>query len=242
MNSEIKKQVYNIIDELIILSEWISEWIIKNKEVDVAFSWNIKKIYILLEKDSFEYRKFDNWKITNYHTIWTQPRHAEEYAKWDKSILDLISILKQITLYNNIEDEKHFKTWDEYKIYRYIFKIFQKAERKLLIVDSYMDANIFDYIEEQDDETNINILTSTKWCKKLFKTLYFSNDKENLKVRLHDDIHDRYVVIDNKEIYLIWTSFNHMWKKDFSIKKLDNTDKITDLNNIWDMSKELSKV
>jgi len=239
MKIEIKNKIHNIIDELIKLSEWIKDWIIKNKEVDSAFSWNIKIVYDILEKDSFEYRKFDNSKITNYQTIWTQPRHAEKYATWDKTIQDLIWILKEIIWYNHVEDEKHFKIWEKYQIIRYLSKLFQNAKNEILIADSYADSNLFDFIEELENNVNIKVLTSEKWCKSNFKKLYFSYIWENLEVKLDSNIHDRYIILDQKEIYLVWTSFNHMWKKDFSIKKLSDENKITDLYNTWINSIEL---
>lgn len=241
MNIEIKNQIHQIIDELIKLSHWIKDWIIKNKELGSAFSWNIQKVYSILEKDSFEYRKFDNWKISNYHTIYSMPREAEKYAKWDKSIQDLIWILKEITWYNHTEDEKHFKVWEDYQIIRYLSKLLQNSKSELLIVDSYADSNLFDFFEELENNINIKVLTSEKWCKNNFKKLYFSYSWINLEVKLNNDIHDRYIIIDQENIYLLWTSFNHMWNKDFSIKKLNDLNKITDLYDIWNKSIELTE-
>lgn len=239
MNTETKNQIHQIIDELIKLYEWIKEWIIKNKEVNLWFSWNIQKVYSILEKDSFEYKKFDNWKITNYHTIWTLPREEEQYAKWDKNIQDLIWILKEITWYNQIENEKHFKIWDNYEILRYFWKLFQNTKNEILIVDSYVDSNLFDYIEEIEKNINIKILTSWN-CKTNFKNLYLSYTDWNLETKISNtNIHDRYIVLDQKIIYLVWTSFNCFWKSDFSIKQLNDINKINDLYNIWSVSLNL---
>lgn len=237
MNKGIKNQIHQIIDELIKLSEWIKDWIIKNKEVNSAFSWNIQKVYSFLEKDSFEYKKFDNWKITNYHTIWTQSREEEKYAKWDKCIQDLIWILKEITWYNHIENEKHFKVGDNYKVIRYLSKLFQNAKNEIFIVDGYVDSNLFDYIEEI--EINIKILTSWNY-KTNFKNLYLSYSNWNLETKIsNSNIHDRYIILDQKIIYLIWISFNWIWKTDFSIKQLSDISKISDLYNIWSNSLNL---
>lgn len=233
MNIESKNQIHQIIDELIKLTEWIKEWIIKNKEVASAFSWNIQKVYSILEKDSFEHRKFDNWKTTNYHTIWTLPREAEKYAKWDKNIQDLIWILQEITGYNKIENEKHFKVLDNYGIIRYLSKIFQNAKSELFIIDPYADSVIFDYIEEIEKNISIKILTSWSY-KANFKNLYLTYSDWNLETKISNtNIHDRYIILDQKIIYSVWVSFNWFWKSDFSIKQLYDINKINDLYDIW---------
>lgn len=203
MNIESKNQIHQIIDELIKLTEWIKEWIIKNKEVVSAFSWNIQKVYSILEKDSFEHRKFDNWKITNYHTIWTLPREAEKYAKWDKNIQDLIWTLSKNNRYNKIENEKHFKVWDTIMgIIRYLSKIFQNAKSELFIIDPYADSIIFDYIEEIEKNISIKILTSWSY-KANFKNLYLTYSDWNLETKISNtNIHDRYIILDQKSYIL----------------------------------------
>ncbi|EKD66509.1 MAG: hypothetical protein ACD_49C00038G0043 [uncultured bacterium (gcode 4)] len=236
MNTETKNQIHQIIDELIKLSEWVKEWIIKNKEVNLWFSWNIKKVYSILENDSFEYKKFDNWKTTNYHTIWTLSREEEKYAKWDKSIQDLIWILKEITGYNHIENEKHFKIGENYQITRYLWKLFQNAKNEIFIVDGYIDSNLFDYIEEIEKSINIKVLTSWNY-KTNFKNLYLTYSDWNLETRISNtNIHDRYIILDQKIIYLVWASLNWIWKSDFSIKQLNDISKINDLYDIWNNS------
>ncbi len=233
MNTESKNQIHQIIDELIKLSEWIKDWVITNKEHDESFSNNIQKIYLILEKDSFEYRKFDSWKISKYlYTTRTIPW----YCNSDLKILDLIWILKEITWYNNIENEKHFKVWDNYEIIRYLSKLFQNVKNEVLIVDSYADSTLFDYIEEIEKNININILTSWNY-KTNFKNLYLVYSNWNLETKISTtNIHDRYIILDRKIIYLVWISFNWFWKSDFTIKQLDDINKINDLYDIWSNS------
>lgn len=236
MNTEAKNQIHQIIDELIKLSEWIKEWIITNKEHDESFLNNIQKIYSILEKDSFEYKKFDNWKTSKYLY---STRTIPWYCNNDSKILDLILILKEITWYNQIENEKHFKIWDNYEIVRYFWKLFQNTKNEILIVDSYVDSNLFDYIEEIEKNINIKILTSWNY-KTNFKNLYFSYPNWNLETKISNtNIHDRYVVLDKKIIYLVWTSFNCFWKSDFSVKQLNDINKINDLYDIWSVSLNL---
>lgn len=236
MNTETKNQIHQIIYELIKLSEWIKEWIITNKEHDESFSNNIQKIYSILEKDSLKYKKFDNWKTSKYLY---STRTIPWYCKNDSKILDLIWILKEITWYNQIENEKHFKIWTNYEIERYFWKLFKNVKNEILIVDSYVDSSLFDYIEEIEKNINIKILSSWNY-KTNFKNLYLNYPNWNLETKISNtNIHDRYIVLDQKIIYLVWTSFNCFWKSDFSVKQLNNINKINDLYDIWSNSLDL---
>lgn len=236
-----KEKICEIINKWLNITEWIKEKIVKNKEITDFFSNSIQDIYNLLEKDSFEYKKFDSWKVTNYHTIYRLPREENNYANYEsKSINDLLNILKEITLYNEIEWEKHFNVWDNYQILRYFTKLFQNSKNEILIVDNYMDSNIFDFIEEIDNSIKIMILTSKEGVKPNFKNLYFAYQWLNLESKLYDiKNHDRYIIIDKKVIYLVWTSFNCFWKSDFTIKKLDDKEKIEYLYDLWNKSELL---
>lgn len=249
MENEIKEKIYDIINQLLEISENVKEWVIRNYELKISLNDFICNIFNLLEKDSFEFRKFDNWTRINFSDLsklnfWIKeipiPSVDLSYANDDKQITDLLNILKEITLYKEVEWEKHFKELDNYQIIRYFTKLFHNSKSEILIVDNYMDPCIFDYIEGIDNSIKIMILTSKEWVKINFKNLYFDYQWSNLESKLYDiKNHDRYIVIDKKVIYLVWTSFNCFWKSDFTVKKLDDKEKIEYLYDLWNKSKLL---
>ncbi len=240
MNKEIKENIFNTIDDLLKISEWISEWIIRNWEVDDIFSDSIKYTYDILEIDSFEYRKFDNWKTTNCPTIWRMPRHEKEYAKNNNKLIWLIEILKEISIFQNIDEEKHFEIWDDYQIIRFFNKLFNKSKNEIMIIDSYISSNIFDFIDDIDKEISIKIFSSKSKIKSAFKNHYSNYINNNLDVRLHEkEIHDRFVILDKKEIYLVGSSFNWFWKNNFTVKKLNELKKIDEFYSLFEKSSYL---
>lgn len=236
MHQETKDKIFETIDNLLKLSEDISEWIVLNSEHDNQFYTSISNVSTFLDENSFEYKKYDSWK---QKYLW-KPRTRPWYTSDNKKVLDLISILKEISLYSNIEWEKHFRVNQEYEIIRFFSKLFNKSSSEILIVDNYLDSNIFNFIEEIDIKISILLLTSPKVSAN-FKSLYWVYKWWNIQCKVHSTKnHDRYIAIDKRDIYLIWASLNGIWKNDFTVKKLDDKNKIDDLYVLWSNSNPLS--
>lgn len=232
MNDLQKQQIQSIIDDSIKLSESINLWIVKLKEVEDFFHGSLKIVYDILDKDSVEYKIFDKWKVEKYgKTLRRSEREEDKYIKNDTKVEDLRNKLSEIIWYKVVENEKHFKAWEKYEAIRYFNKLFWDAKTEILIIDEYIDSNIFDFIEEIDSNIKIKILTSNTH-KPNFKNLYLSYIKGNLEAKLHNtNNHDRYIILDQKEIYHNWISFNWIGKSDFSVKKLNDENQIKYL--IW---------
>lgn len=235
-----KQQIQSIIDDSIKLSESIKLWIVKLKEVEDFFHSSLKTIYDTLDKDSVEYKIFDRRKVEKYGTLRRCDREEDKYINNDTKIADLRDKLSEITWYKMVENEKHFKAGETYAATRYLNKLFWDTKTEILIMDEYIDSNIFDFIEEIDSSIKINILTSNKH-KPNFESLYSSYSKWNLEAKLHNtDNHDRYIILDQRAIYHIWISFNWIGKSDFSVKKLDQKTQIKYLYDLWDNWNNLS--
>lgn len=115
----------------------------------------------------------------------------------------------------------YFSQGDEYNAKRVVLKIFKSAKQNIVIIDPYVDDTIFDYIEMIDKNLDIKVLTSTK-TKKIIHELFqnIQSTKSNIMARQSDDFHDRYIIVDNKEIWHLGTSINSIGKKAFQINKL----------------------
>ncbi len=50
----------------------------------------------------------------------------------------------------------------------------------------------------------------------------YQKQYKNLKVIYSNDFHDRYIILDQNEIYHCGTSLNHAGSKTFSINKLED--------------------
>ena len=107
-----------------------------------------------------------------------------------------------------------------YDAYSKIQEIFKSAKEKLVIIDSYADNTILDIIKRLNIEVTIitkynNLLTNQDIEK-------YNKQYHNLKVIYDNTFHDRYFIIDKKEVYHCGASINRIGYKTFSITKISD--------------------
>ena len=107
-----------------------------------------------------------------------------------------------------------------YDAYSKIQEIFKSAKKKLVIIDSYADNTILDIIKR----LNIEVTIITKYNNFLTKQDVEKYNKQyhNLKVIYDNTFHDRYFIIDKKEVYHCGASINRIGYKTFSITKISD--------------------
>ena len=123
----------------------------------------------------------------------------------------------------NIEDDiylENSKTFFEGEIvepYTFIRHIFFLAKKELVITDYYADNYLISMLK--DIKVKITIITSTNsYLNKI-------NNPNNINIIHNDNIHGRYIFIDDKYVYALDNSFNNIGKKEFIIMKLENITK-----------------
>ena len=121
-----------------------------------------------------------------------------------------------------------------YDAYSKIIEIFKEAKEELIIIDRYADKQVLDMIK--DLKVNVLLITKKNNLLKELDIEKYNKQYKNLKVIYSNNYHDRYFIIDKKEIYHSGTSINHAGSKTFSINKWQDKDVIDSfinrLNNI----------
>ena len=102
-----------------------------------------------------------------------------------------------------------------YDAYSKIKEIFSSANNELIIIDSYADNTILDIISKLNVKatiiTKVNSLLTKQDINK------YNKQYHNLKVVYDNSYHDRYFIIDKKEVYHCGASINRIGYKTFSI-------------------------
>ena len=109
-----------------------------------------------------------------------------------------------------------------YDAYSKIKEIFDSTKKELIIIDSYADNTILDIIKR----LNINVIIITR-KNNLLSNQDINRYKEqynNLKVIYNNSFHDRYFIIDKKEVYHCGASINRIGYKTFSIALINDED------------------
>ncbi len=106
--------------------------------------------------------------------------------------------------------------------YNKILEIFKMATKTLIIVDAYADNTILDIIKKLT--TDVIIITKPNNLLTKQDIERYNNQYHNLKVYYDNTFHDRYFILDNKEIYHCGASINRIGYKTFSITLMQDNE------------------
>ncbi len=118
--------------------------------------------------------------------------------------------------------QKIFFQGQIYDAYSLIINIIKSAQNKILIIDNYIDDSILKMLAKKNKGTEVSILTSNKSNISKIDIQKFNQEYPILKVAKTEKFHDRFIVIDNKELYHCGASIKDLGKKCFGINKIED--------------------
>ena len=110
-----------------------------------------------------------------------------------------------------------------------IFNRLTTVEYKLLEHDRRFD-DVFNVLQKNKD-VKVVILTSDKTNILKLDVQKFNKEYPTLEVATTDKFHDRFIVIDNKELYHVGASLKDLGKKCFAISKIEDVEYIEKIQN-----------
>ena len=110
-----------------------------------------------------------------------------------------------------------------------VLKLVAGAKRSLILIDNWATPEVLDLFAKKRKGVKVTVFTSEHYDKKHVphrkisdadvKT--FNAQYPKLTVRYNESFHDRFLVIDDKELYLIGASLKDLGRKCFAFTKLD---------------------
>ena len=104
-----------------------------------------------------------------------------------------------------------------YDAYSLLIDILSKAKKEIIIIDNYAGKELLDIIK--DISIDIKIVSSNidSTLKKKYESQY-----DNVIFINNNTFHDRFIIIDRKELYNSGASFKDLGKKCFSLNKIED--------------------
>ena len=186
-------------------------------DVAVSVSVNIMKAFI-------EMRKF---LMLNGQAFGRLASIEYKLLEHDKKFDEIFNQLQQE---ENIK-QKIFFEGQIYDAYSLIVEIIKKANKKILMIDNYIDDSVLKMLTKKKNNVEVVILTSDKSNIQQIDIQKFSKEYPILKVAKTNKFHDRFIVIDNKEIYHLGASIKDLGKKCFGINKIEDIEIIEKIIN-----------
>ena len=105
--------------------------------------------------------------------------------------------------------------------YKFETDLIKTARKSLLLIDNYVDESVLLMLSKRNPGVSATIYT-----QKITPQLQLDLDKHNdqyppINIRTYRNSHDRFLIVDDKEVYHIGASLKDLGKKMFAFSKLE---------------------
>ena len=137
----------------------------------------------------------------------------------DKKIDQVFKALEDKTI---TPKEGVFFDGQVFDAYLFISDIIKKAESSIILIDNFIDETVLTMLSKRSEKVSAIIYT-----KQISKQLKLDLTKHNqqyskVKIKVMPNSHDRFLIIDNKELYHIGASLKDLGKKWFAFSRMDS--------------------
>ena len=113
-----------------------------------------------------------------------------------------------------------------------VLSLVSRAKRSLILIDNWANTAVLDLFTKKREGVRLTIFTSEHYDRNHVThrkispadVATFNAQYPKLAVRYNETFHDRFLIIDDKELYLIGASLKDLGSKCFAFTKLDPAD------------------
>jgi len=136
-----------------------------------------------------------------------------EYDENFKKIFDAIenSEIKQGIFFNGQIFDAH----------NFISELIRKADKSIILIDNYIDDTVLTLFRKRKKDVSVTIYTKNITKQLRLDINKFNSQYEDIEVKEFKDSHDRFMIIDDKDIYHIGASLKDLGKKWFAFSKFN---------------------
>ena len=105
-----------------------------------------------------------------------------------------------------------------------IENLLAKAEKRIILIDNYIDRQTLDLLSRKKTGVNVTVITGERGCNLTNKEISaFQTQYGELTIRFSNIFHDRFIVLDEENLYYCGASLKDAGKKVFAIGKINDT-------------------
>ena len=142
-------------------------------------------------------------------------------------------INKIFNKFDRKEDLKNklFFDGEIYDAYSLLVDIIIKADKNIIVIDNYVDKVTLDILAKKKINVVVLLITDENKSKLLTKTdiKKFNSEYPLLQIKYTNTFHDRFIIIDDKELYHLGASLKDLGKKVFAISKIEDKEYLNNL-------------
>ena len=133
--------------------------------------------------------------------------------------------LKQLE-YQKQTDEKLDQIFDAFSL---IVSLIQKAEKEIVLIDGYVDIGTLNLLTKKNENVTVVMYTLKRTKLSQEDVNNFNSQYPLLEVRYTKVSHDRFLILDKKNVYHIGASLKDAGKKCFGISLIEDAGIVRDI-------------
>ena len=207
--------------------------VVYNLEVVTSFGYRVKSLRGVL------FRRWANRVLKEYllrgYSVNARMNQLEDkmdrrLAQHDQAIVDLkekvdFFVQTQIPPLHGVFYDGQL--WDARAL---VLKLVSSAKRSIILIDNWATPETLDLLAKKGKGVKVTVFTSEHYDKKHVPhhkispadIATFNAQYPKLAVRYNEAFHDRFLIIDDKDVYLIGASLKDLGRKCFAFMKLDS--------------------
>lgn len=141
-------------------------------------------------------------------------------------------IFKALESKNEIPTQGVFFDGQVFDAYEIASKIIRSAKKNIVLIDNYIDESTLTHLSKKTKAVKVLLLTKAI-TKQLTLDVKKANEQYgNFELQPFTKSHDRFLIIDHREVYHLGASLKDLGKKWFAFSKLDKNSVANILNEI----------
>ena len=105
--------------------------------------------------------------------------------------------------------------------YTFVSDIIRKAGSSIILLDNYVDDTVLTLLGKRNDNVTATILTKSISNQLRLDLQRYNSQYPAIDIEIFSDAHDRFLIIDNTELYHIGASLKDLGKKWFAFSRMD---------------------
>ncbi|MBN2689945.1 MAG: ORF6N domain-containing protein [Gammaproteobacteria bacterium] len=105
--------------------------------------------------------------------------------------------------------------------YVFIAKLIKQARASIILIDNYIDESVLTLLTKRNKKVSVMIYTKNISKKLELDLKKYNEQYPTITIKAFKDAHDRFLILDNADVYHLGASLKDLGKKWFAFSKLD---------------------
>jgi len=108
--------------------------------------------------------------------------------------------------------------------YKFVSDLFRSAKESIMIIDNFIDDSVLVHMTKVAKNVQVKILTKSISDQLALDVNKFSSQYFHVEAKVFTLAHDRFIIIDDKDVYHFGASLKDLGKKWFAFSKIEKSD------------------